>query len=60
MSVVIVNQADVPKLLPMTRCMDVMERVLRGLAEGDCLQPLRNILWLPDRSGALGLMPSHW
>jgi len=29
------------------------------LAAGECLQPLRNIMWLPDRSGVLGMMPGH-
>ncbi len=40
--------------------MGVMERVLRSLAEGGCILPLRQALWLPDKSGALGLMPAYW
>ncbi len=60
MSRVIVNQSQVPELLPMGECIQVMEEVLAGLARGECQLPLRHIMWLPDKRGALGLMPSHW
>jgi len=36
-----------------------MEKMFRSLAAGECLQPLRNIMRLPDRSGVLGMMPGH-
>jgi ornithine cyclodeaminase len=36
-----------------------MEKMFRSLAAGECLQPLRNIMWLPDRTGALGTMPGY-
>ena len=60
MEVVIVNQQEVGALLPMRECIDVMERVFRSLADGDCSLPLRQIMWLPEKIGALGLMPSPW
>ncbi len=60
MSMVIVNQSQVPKLLEMGACIKVMEEVLASLARGECQLPLRHIMWLPDKRGALGLMPSHW
>ncbi len=60
MSMVIVNQSQVPNLLPMGECIQVMEEVLADLARGECQLPLRQIMWLPDKRGALGLMPSHW
>lgn len=60
MSMVIINQSQVPKLLPMAECIEVMEKVLTGLARGECQLPLRQIMWLPDKRGALGLMPSNW
>ncbi len=60
MSMVIVNQSQVPELLPMDECIQVMEEVLAGLARGECQLPLRQIMWLPDKRGALALMPSHW
>ena len=34
-----------------------MERVLRRSRAGETMLPLRSILWLPERVGALGLMP---
>ncbi len=41
----------------MDECIGVMERALAALARGEAILPLRSILWLPERSGALGLMP---
>lgn len=58
MRILIVNQAEVRLLLPMAECMDVMSDALSALARGEALLPLRPIMWLPDRSGALALMPS--
>lgn len=60
MEVLIVNQKQVAKLLTMPECMEVMERVLQSLADGACLLPLRRIMWLPEKTGALGLMPAYW
>lgn len=57
--VLVVNQEEVPRLLPMAACMDVMERVLSALARGEAQMPLRSILWMPEKIGALGLMPAH-
>jgi ornithine cyclodeaminase/alanine dehydrogenase-like protein (mu-crystallin family) len=55
----IVNQAEVPQLLPMKECVEVMARAFSALARGDATMPLRQIVWLPQKTGALGLMPSH-
>lgn len=52
------KQAIAP-LLPMQDCISVMERMFRSLAAGECLQPLRNLMWLPDKSGILGMMPGY-
>jgi len=35
-----------------------MEKTLGELARGEAILPLRSILWLPERVGALGLMPA--
>jgi ornithine cyclodeaminase len=59
MDVLIVNQSEVPQLLPMRECVDVMERAFRSLAQGEAILPLRPIMWLPERVGALGMMPSY-
>jgi alanine dehydrogenase len=55
----IVNQAEVPRLLPMKECIEVMARAFAALARSEASLPQRQIVWLPDRSGALGLMPAH-
>jgi ornithine cyclodeaminase len=57
--VLIVNQAEVPKLLPMSECVDVMARAFAALARGEANMPVRQILWLAEKTGALGLMPAH-
>ena len=58
MEVLIANQEEVPRLLPMAECMDAMARVLATLADGGAILPLRQILWLPEKIGGLGLMPA--
>jgi alanine dehydrogenase len=56
--VLFVNQDEVPGLLPMAACIETMERALESLARGEAQLPLRSILWLPGKTGALGLMPA--
>lgn len=58
MQVLIVNQEEVPRLLPMAECMEAMAKALAALARGEALLPLRSILWLPEKVGGLGLMPA--
>jgi alanine dehydrogenase len=59
MEVHIFNQAEVTKLLPMDECMDVMEKTFKILANGNAIVPLRPVMWLPEKVGALGMMPSY-
>src|SRR6266851_6531522 len=59
MKVHIINQTEVLELLPMRECIDVMAEALKTLARGNAILPLRPILWLPERVGALGMMPSY-
>lgn len=59
MSVLIVDQRQVERLLTMPVCIEAMEAALTALARGDATLPLRSIVWLPDKSGALGLMPAQ-
>ena len=54
-----VNKEKIASLLPMEECIQVMEKMFRSLAAGECLQPLRNIMRLPGGSGVLGMMPGH-
>lgn len=42
----------------MDRCIALMESVLASLSRGETLLPLRSILWLPGKTGGLGLMPA--
>jgi alanine dehydrogenase len=49
----------VAALLSMDACITVMEQTFRSLAAGDTLQPLRSLMWLPDKSGILGMMPGY-
>lgn len=53
----ILGREEVERLLPMKECIDVMAEALSALARGDALQPLRQVHWLPDRRGLLGVMP---
>jgi ornithine cyclodeaminase len=41
----------------MGECIEVMARALATLAQGEAIAPLRPVLWLPERVGALGMMP---
>ena len=58
MQVLIVNQSEVGRLLPMPDCIEAMDEVLRTLARGQALLPLRQVLMLPDGKGAFGVMPA--
>ena len=58
MEILLVDQSEVPRFLPMSECIGVMEQTLAQLARGETIQPLRSILWLPETVGALGLMPA--
>lgn len=57
--VLIVNQREVPALLPMGECMEVMAAALAALARSEAILPLRSIMWLPEKVGALGMMPAY-
>lgn len=59
METVFVTQDEVPALLPMADCIEVMREALAALARGEGIQPLRPVMWLPERVGALGMMPGH-
>ncbi len=59
MKVLIINQTEATELLPMRECMDVTAEALKTLARGDAILPLRPVMWLPEKIGALGLMPAY-
>lgn len=59
MDILIVNHSQVHELIPMNECIEVMATALRAAAEGRYGTPPRNVVWLPGRKGALGMMPSY-
>src|SRR5262245_21907493 len=59
MKVLIINQSEVRQLLPMSECIEVMSQALATLARGDAILPSRPVPWLPEKVGALGMMPSY-
>ncbi|MGH2722876.1 MAG: ornithine cyclodeaminase family protein [Actinomycetota bacterium] len=54
--VLIVGQAEVPDLLPMDRCIDLMADTLSAVARGEAELPLRQMVPLP--AGILATMPA--
>jgi len=58
MEVLIINQREVPQLLPMGECICVMEKTLAALAQGQAVLPLRSAIRLPGGE-LLALMPSY-
>ena len=59
MKILILNHAEVERLLPMAECIEVMVAALADLSAGLMHQPLRNVVRPPDALGLMGLMPSY-
>jgi ornithine cyclodeaminase/alanine dehydrogenase-like protein (mu-crystallin family) len=59
MSVRIVGEHDVHRLLPMDECIEAMAEVLAELARGGMHNPLRFVVRPSDAGTLLGLMPAH-
>jgi len=59
MQALIVNHQEVQRWLPMAECMDVMAETLKMLSRGNAVNPLRHAMWLPDKSGLIGMMPAY-
>jgi ornithine cyclodeaminase len=57
--VLIVNQAEVARLLPMGECITAMEEALKALARGESLLPLRQVVLLPRGLGGVASMPAY-
>ncbi len=55
--VLVADAASVRRLLPMDRCIEVMEEALSALARRRSVNPLRSVLHLPFGDGALAVMP---
>jgi alanine dehydrogenase len=58
MQVLIASHRDVKQFLSMNECIEVMTDTLMMLGRRNAVNPLRNLMWLPDKSGLLGMMPA--
>ena len=54
-----IDKEKIASNLPMNECIEVMEEMFQSLANGECVQPLRSLMWLPEKKGILGIMPGH-
>jgi ornithine cyclodeaminase len=59
METLFISQDEVGELLPMDECIEAVRDALADLARGDGVQPLRPVMWLPEKVGALGMMPGY-
>jgi ornithine cyclodeaminase/alanine dehydrogenase-like protein (mu-crystallin family) len=59
MGVLVLNETDVRRLLPMKECLEVMADALAALERGDMTMPLRSVFRPPDAGSLMGLMPAH-
>jgi ornithine cyclodeaminase len=59
MKVLVVNHREVQQWLSMSECVDAMVAVFKMLNRGNAVNPLRNLMWLPDKSGLIGMMPAY-
>jgi ornithine cyclodeaminase/alanine dehydrogenase-like protein (mu-crystallin family) len=59
MSVLVLNQEEVERLLDMEGCIEAMSDALGALARGEVQVPLRFIVSPEDGASLLGLMPAH-
>ena len=59
MKILIVNHQEVQQWLSMSECVDAMVGVFKMLNRGNAENPLRNLMWLPDKSGLIGMMPAY-
>ena len=54
-----ISKEEIVQYLSMEKCIALMEEAFASLANGRALQPLRSLMWLPDKTGLLGMMPAY-
>lgn len=59
MKILVLNAAEVERLLPVRECIGVMREALTSLAGGEVYLPLRMIVRPPGAEGLMGLMPVY-
>lgn len=52
----VINEHEVQRLLPMPKCIEIMRETLAALARGEATMPLRTVFGIPD--GAFAVMPA--
>src|SRR4030095_2404200 len=57
--ILVLDAAEVERLLTMEACVDLMTETLADLARGVFHQPLRMVVRPPEAKGLLGLMPAY-
>ena len=55
----ILDKADVQRLLPMPKCIELMEDAFESLAAGEVVLPLRPVLRIPGTPNLFALMPAY-
>jgi len=55
----IVGGEDVRRALPMSDCIEAVERAMRALSDGGARVPLRTIMLLPGERNFFGVMPGY-
>lgn len=55
--VLVINGEEIRQLLPMDRCIEVMEETLAELARGAAVNPLRSMVRVASDRGVLAMMP---
>jgi len=55
----VLRAADVRALLPMSECIDLMQRTMIAVSEGRAVLPLRTVLVMPGDRGRMGNMPAY-
>src|SRR5260221_332262 len=58
MNPIYIGKEEVARALPMDACISLMGEALSALSSGRGIQPLRSIIWLPDKTGGMGMMPA--
>ena len=59
MTLLVLNNEQIARLLPLADCIELMSEALASLTRGEVYQPLRTIIRPPEARGLLGLMPAY-
>ena len=58
MQILIINHSEISELLSMDECIQLMTDAFKALSREEVVMPLRSVMWLPDKTGLLGMMPA--